>query len=152
MSVGGLDLLTIILQDDVEQHGIPFLRTKFEDGLSEEDVAKWDKFWDYFQRTWMPIMDSWNICKEDGEYKEILNRTNNGLEIYNMRFNNLFLKKPSLLEFVETLEKETLHHADLLDLLRRGTIVCRRYKEVTIPSIPPEYRAFKRRNNRCFRR
>ena len=40
MSVGALDLLTIILQDNVEQHGIPFLRTKFEDGLSEEDVTK----------------------------------------------------------------------------------------------------------------
>ena len=61
-------------------------------------------------------------------------------------------KKPSLLEFVETLEKEARHQADLLDLLRRGTIVCPTYKEATIPSIPPEYHAFKKRKNRCCRR
>ena len=57
---------------------------------------------------------------------------------------NCSKKKTSLLEFVETLEKEARHQADLLDLLRRGTIVCPTYKEVTIPSIPPEYHAFKK--------
>lgn len=99
MSVGFLDLLTVIPQDKVQKIGIPFVRSLIEDGQTNEDIKKWDQFWAYFTKTWLPIVDSWNICLEEGSYKKLLNRTNNRLEWYNWRFDGLFLKNPSLLEF-----------------------------------------------------
>ena len=68
--LGFLDLLCMIPQDEVE----------IEDGLSKAEIKKWDLFWEYFTKTWISILDSWNICLEDGSYKNLMNRTNNGLE------------------------------------------------------------------------
>ena len=49
---------------------------------------------EYFDRQWIPILGSWNIFDDEGKYKELMNRTNNGLESYNKIFNGLFEKKP----------------------------------------------------------
>jgi len=80
MMVGVLDLLCMIPQDEVEDFGIPYVRSVIEYGLSKAEIKKWDLFWEYFTKTWISILDSWNICLEDGSYKNLMNRTNNGLE------------------------------------------------------------------------
>lgn len=148
MSVGVLDLLMIIPQDDVETFGIPYVRSVIKEGLGEEDVAKWDLFWEYFNKTWMPMLDNWNVCDNSGHYKKVLNRTNNGIESYNKCFNGLFEKKPTLLEFAEFVERESCYQAERLNLVRTGAIQCPTYKEVTIPKIPKEYREFKKQHGR----
>jgi hypothetical protein len=109
MKIGVLDLLCIIPQDEIREFGIPYVRSIIEKYLSRADIVKWDTFWGtYFEGQWMPILDSWNICTQDGTYKKFLNRTNNGLESYNKRFNGLFPKhNPSLIEFVDIVEKES---------------------------------------------
>ncbi len=45
----------------------------------------------------------------DGTFFDVVNRTNNGLERYNCHFNGLFnkSKRPSLLKFVQIVEKES---------------------------------------------
>ena len=92
MKIGSLDLLSVIPRDEVIEYGIPYLRSVLEAGKEKKTVAKWDVFWAYFNKTWIPIIESWNICIGDDEDIEIVNRTNNGLERYNRKFNGLFPK------------------------------------------------------------
>ncbi len=42
----------------------------------------------------------------------MVNRTNNTLDCYNKRFNGLLDKQPTLLEFVQIIEKETQFQAE----------------------------------------
>ena len=88
--------------------------------------------------------DDWNICGQDGKYKDVMNRTNNGLERYNRRFNGLFDKQPSLMEFVEIVEKESRMMAQRLEDIRKGREGRPSYKGVTIPEIPEGYDTFKK--------
>ena len=74
MAVECIDILTIIPQGEVERFGIPFVRAKVEEGLSAGDVSKWDSFWAYFDKTWMPILESWNICCHGEEFLPGQNR------------------------------------------------------------------------------
>ena len=109
--VGVFDMLCIIPQDEVEEYGIPYVCSIIEEDLDDMEIERWNIFWEYFNRQWIPILDSWNICDYDGKYKELMNRTNNGLESYNKRFNGFFEKKPSLLECFEVVEAESRYQA-----------------------------------------
>ena len=144
MSVGVLNLLCTLSQDEVEEIGIPFVRSIIEKDLSEEEKKKWDPFWVYFMSTWMPNLDGWNICRQDGKYKELMNRTNNGLERYNCRFNGLFDKQPSLMEFVEIVEEESRMMAQRLEDIRMGKEAIPTYEGASIPKIPEGYNTFKK--------
>ena len=75
---------------------------------------------EYFDRQWIPILGSWNIRDDEGKYKELMNRTNNNLKIRNKRFNGLFEKNPSLLEFCEVVEAESRYQAQFLEDTRMG--------------------------------
>ena len=99
MKIGSLDLLSVIPREEVVEYGIPFLRSVLEAGKEPKTVALWDKFWEYFHNTWISMLESWNICIGDDEYIDLVNRTNNGLERYNRKFNGLFPKKPSLITY-----------------------------------------------------
>jgi len=46
---------------------------------------------------------------------------------------------PSLIEFVEIVEKESRYYADKLNDIRHGREDKPKYKERTIPTIPQEY-------------
>ena len=149
MKVGVLDLLCIIPQDEIREFGIPFVRSIIEEDLSAVDVAKWDTFWLYFESQWMPIMDSWNICDQNGSYKKFMNRTNNGLESYNKRFNGLFPKhNPSLLEFVEIVEEESRYYKNKMNDIRDFKEARPSHKKPTIPDIPDAYKIYKEQNTR----
>jgi hypothetical protein len=50
----------------------------------------------------------------------VVNRTNNGLEQYNRYFNGLFHKRPSLLEFIQIVEKESCFLDEKLNDIRYG--------------------------------
>ena len=120
------------------RYGIPYLRSILEKDASKRDLEKWQTFWTYFLRQWLPILVRWNILQMesmDGTSYDLVNRTNNGLERYNRHFNGLFNKKPSLLEFVQIVEEES-HFQDQ----KNTDIRCGRRKEVeheerTIPLV-----------------
>lgn len=80
-----------------------------------------------------------NICEEDGKYKKIMNRTNNGLERYNRHYNELFPNTPSLFEFCEVIEEESRRVARKLRDIDSGAVPRPTYKEVTVPKIPRAY-------------
>ena len=128
-----------------QEFGVPSVRSIIKHGLSKEAVEKWDLFWVYFVRQWLPILDSWNVCIEDDRQKSIMNRTNNGLESYNKRFNKLFPDgKPGLIDFVRTVETESRWQATRMDLLRRNNEQEPTYQGVTIPKPPKAYKVFKK--------
>ena len=123
MQFGMLDLLCILPHAEVEEYGIPYLRSILEKDASKKDIDKWQAFWDYFLRQWMPILWRWNICEmegPDGTFFDYVNRTNYGLERYNRHFNSLFNKRPSLLEFVQIVERESRFQDQKLNDIRSG--------------------------------
>ena len=97
----------------------------------------------------MPILDNWNLAEAYGNYKEIINRTNNGLERYNRHYNELFAKgQPSLIEFIQTLEEESCYQAARLEAIRKNKKAPPTYQGVTIPEIPDGYKDSKRGKKR----
>jgi hypothetical protein len=137
MQIGMLDLLCIIPIEEVEEYGIPYLRSILEKDASKRDLEKCQTFWNYIPRQWLPILVRWNILQMesmDGTSYDLVNRTNNGLERYNCHFSGLFNKEPSLLEFVQIVEEESRFQDQ-----KNTDIRCGRRKEVereerTIPS------------------
>ena len=75
-----MDLLAVIPPDEVNDIDIPFVRSLVEKNLDAINIEIWEKFWDYIVSLWLKVVgvDSWNIYLQDGQYKEIKNRTNNG--------------------------------------------------------------------------
>ena len=143
MKIGSLDLLSVIPQDEVVKYGIPYLRSVLEAGKEQLTLALWDKFLVYFDKTWMLIIESWNICIGNDKYIEMVNHTNNSLERYNWKFNGLFPKRPSLIEFVQILEVESCAQADHRAQINSGKEVEVERPEPTIPKIPAAYRQYK---------
>ena len=84
-----------------------------------------------------------HICNEDGTYMEMVNRTNNALERYSKRFNGLFPKKPSLVEFFQNVEVESRWQAERLNDLRSEKAQQKDHAEPTIPEISEEYKQWK---------
>ncbi len=90
---------------------IPWLRNVLEFDIPEWEKKKLDKiFYPYFMRHWIPILTSWNL-EVEGETTDIVNRTNNVHSSHNRRFNALFCKTPSLIEFAMIIETESRQQA-----------------------------------------
>ena len=87
----------------------------------QKSVKSGAKFWDYIVSFWLNDVgvDSWNICLQNGQYKEIENRTNNAMEAYNRIDGEQFPKKPSLIEFVQITEEESCTTEEKVDDLRK---------------------------------
>jgi hypothetical protein len=93
----------------------------------------------------MPILCRWNISQmegPEGTFFDVVNRTNNGLEQYNRHFNGLFNKRPSLLEFVQIVEKESRFQDQKLNDIRYGRRKEVECEEQTIPVVPVAYTDF----------
>ena len=69
-------------------------------------------FWNYFKKYWMSLekfIKIWNINDYQGN-KNLLKRTNNGLESYNKRLKSLFCSgTPSFADFVHTMKEESAY-------------------------------------------
>ena len=96
------------------------------------------------------IYATWNIMGYDKKYYDIQNRTNNALERYNCRMNDMFSSPhPALLHFVDTIEVEARSQVTKLDNIRNGHqgVVKSRRKSVNIGVIPACYHSFNPPNN-----
>ena len=85
---------------------------------------------------------SWNIHHREQSEKQNIMRTNDGLESYNYTLAKIFNhSQPSLICFIETLEKETRDQESKIDYIRKALIVKRKredhqaLKEFSEPSI-----------------
>ncbi len=91
----------------------------------------------------MGIIPSWNIIRENAELIEMINRTNNALELYNRRINALFLSKPSLLVFVQVLQEGARDQEARLQEIQTWQAHPADHLKVTIPEVDPAYPRFK---------
>ena len=96
MSFGYIDLLCVMPHDEVVKYGIPFVRSLIEEDIDDEDVERWDAFWEYFTRYWVQKVGiaGWSVVDKDSAILDLINRTNNGLESYNFFYGKLFENKP----------------------------------------------------------
>jgi hypothetical protein len=114
---------------------LPLLEQKKVDLFMD---GTWDCTPAPFKQTYIIMIHN----QQTGKYVPV-NRTNNALESYKRRFNDLLPKKPSLIEFVQILEAESRKQAKELEDIckrRRGKPT---YKDHTIPAIPEAYVAFR---------
>jgi hypothetical protein len=143
MKVEGLDILCVLPRHEVLKYGIPFIHSIIEYDIPMWELEKWTIFWKYFERQWKSISASWNICEDNREIIQMMNRTTNALESYNHPFNNLFFKIPMLIEFVQLVEQETRDKAEKLDLIQSGKCHELVRDKIWVPGIPLEYHDFK---------
>jgi hypothetical protein len=114
MMVSLILLFLSCIRNEVLKYGIPFVRSFIEhvdnEPILEEKLVIWEKFWHYFiHKQWIPILNSWNICKENGVCIKMINRTNNAVESYNGRFNRKFSKQPNIIKFNQIVMEESCH-------------------------------------------
>ena len=100
--------------------------------LSPSDMKKMENFWEYFENFWLSspsFIYSWNVNHHPPYLAKKMMRTNNDLERYNRRVSDLFAQsKPSLINFIETLELETRNQLDELDDIRKGLVINKKRK------------------------
>lgn len=141
MQNGHLDLLTIIPTNEIIKYEIPYIRSKINEG---DNVSKWDKFWIYFKRTLMATYPTHYINHIISEEINIVNRTNNPLEVYNRIFASRFKNgKPSLLMFANTCKQEAIHYVQLIADIKQGLAQPPPHNSVTYPTVPQSYLTFK---------
>jgi len=109
MAFGVLDMLTVIPQAKVKKQGIAWVKRKIASKCSAAGVAislaKWARFWSYFDRTWLMLFPPrlWNV---ELYTRQLISRTNNPLERFNRELNDVFQgSHPNLPEFVAGIEK-----------------------------------------------
>ena len=106
-----MNILTVIHVNEIKRKGFAFLKDNLKEAiLQDKDLEKMDKFWNYFEKYWLSsnkMIESWNIFNYKGN-KNVLRRTNNGLEFYNLRMKLLFKScTSSFAEFVNTMRHES---------------------------------------------
>ena len=114
-----MDILTVIPTNEIRNKGIAFVNDNLKDDiLQDQDAEKLNKFWDYFVNYWMSsnkMIETWNISNYQGN-KNVLRRTNNGLERYNLRMKTLFKNgRPSFAQFVHTMRQESQHQQKIAE-------------------------------------
>ena len=88
-------------------------------------------------------MKTWIICDENCEYKDLKNRTNNGLERYNRDLNEKFpTPYPPLLTLITRLEEEARYQVQRLEDSRYGKVKRAKLQGLTIEEIPLIYYNF----------
>ena len=138
-----IDILTIIPRKEILKKGIPYVRSI----IQESNKAKWDLWWEnYFKKYWMSstaFIKTWNIHNKGKKYKDIQNRTNNGLERYNRHLNQKFpTPHPSLLIFVSALEEEARAQVQGLENIWYGKEIPNNLEEISVGPIPEYYKNF----------
>ena len=122
-----INILTVIPINEIRKKGIPFVQDNLKDAIFQGDnVQKMKTFWNYFDKFWMSsekFIKTWNINDYQGN-KNVLKRTNNGLESYNKRLKGLFRAgSPSFADFVHTMRGESEHQQKkVLDYMEKSAV------------------------------
>jgi hypothetical protein len=138
---GLINLLTVIPIAEIENKGIPYIRSNFNEGVYSKHF---DKFWSYFTHTWLGIYPpcDWNI---HGILRfnsnTIINRTNNPLERFNRRLNSSFKKgtKPSLVHFVTKIREISDSDVNTYLRVKNGDSNAFPHQDLSVFKIPQDY-------------
>ena len=129
MVKNSMGILTVIPVNEIRRKGFAFVNDNLKPAiLGANDSQKLQKFWDYFEKYWMSsseMIDTWNIANYHGNLN-VLRRTNNGLERYNLRLKTLFKSgTPSFAQFVNTMREESVTQQKIVQDHMNGAAVKR---------------------------
>jgi hypothetical protein len=108
--------------------------------------VQWDDFMKYFETTWLKKygIELWNIYWQNDEGSIL--RTNNALERYNRRLNELFsTPHPGLFEFVSVLVDEELYYTLQMRKMRSGEMPRKIRNDIEMPCIDDDFIQYARR-------
>ena len=148
MKPGALDALTVIPPHEIECYGFPYIRM-LADISDEVDAERLEAYLQYFKNTWLRMFkpDDWNIhnCFVSGF--EIANRTNNPLESYNNRLNEIFNgPHPNIRVFASTLRTHVEEIVRDYTAVILGRSERRSHRPMIVANhsmIPKDYETFK---------
>lgn len=128
-----------LFSPDVE-FGIPYAKKLI--GCTSKT---WDTFFNYLTRTWLKQFPPkyWNVHCFIEEKIQLINRTNNPVERYNRKMNELFKTKPSLPQFVEGIRVHANDYVKLIEDIKKGQAKPPSHQTHVQISIPEEYQKFK---------
>ena len=141
MKPGVLDVLTVIPADEILTKGIRFVQHKLKERFGNKDDVKLNVFWMYFKNTWTNLfsVQFWNIHDKN----ELMNRTNNALESYNRRFNDLFATAhPSLQQLIIAIQGEVKRIEAKIDDIKAGRMSSGTHKQLPLHVPTSEYESF----------
>lgn len=138
---GKINILLIIPIDEIISKGIPFVRNQVDE---KQYQLAYNNFWNYFIKTWMKDYNPklWNLNAYSGMDDILINRTNNPLERYNRRLNELLAPHPTMPNFVHAIKNDSLYYVQLLKDIQRKMVKPNNHKPVEIPNIPEDYVAY----------
>ena len=144
-----LETITVIPVNEIEKYGIPCVCQMVKANCGKNNLDQMEFFWQYFRKYWISspsFIYSWNIHHHKSSKKKQKNitRTNNVLESYNFILAKIFNhSQPSLICFIETLEKEAINQVSKLDYIQNALIVDKKRQredpeavsEYSVPSV-----------------
>jgi len=89
---------------------------------------------------------SWNISHllQNAVGREnLINRTNNPLERFNRRLNDLGLVHPSMVQFVSAIKTVSAEYVEELDYIKKNVIKKPVHKACTVHTVPDNYASWK---------
>lgn len=123
MTRGVPDMLTVVDHSLIERC-IKWVKREIRQRCDIAGIAyskaKWQEFWDYFQRTWLEQYDVsvWNVVTLDNE---LVARTNNPLERFNRELNDHSPKpRPSMATFMGVIKTLSAEYNQRLAAVPRG--------------------------------
>ena len=136
----------MIPKSEVVTHGLPYIHCELSK-LSDYEKSKFSikKYFNYFKRTWIPVVERWNISSivADGNHRRLLiNRTNNALENHNKQCHLLFPNPHPAMDIFITGIKTMLHNfvVDCKEIERSRTKVKRsKHAVAVLHDIPDDY-------------
>ncbi|GMF44083.1 unnamed protein product [Phytophthora fragariaefolia] len=126
MTRGVIDMLTVVNPEHVKSRGITWVKQEMVRRCADQGVgyslAKWQEFWEYFERTWVDgySVVVWNVHGMDNE---LVARTNNPLERFNRVLNTRFpTPHPSMATFVTVIKQILAEYVQQLNDIPRGRV------------------------------
>ena len=143
---GFADLLTVLPGKELEEKGIPYIRSKINEGGNKEI---WDSFWRYIVKNYVkdgckyPI-EYWNVSHlSEKERSDIINKTNNPLERFNREYNEAMnTNRPSISHFVQTINALSNKKVTQMKAIAQKKESKPQHLPVKYVSIPRDYDKF----------
>ncbi|KAE9289805.1 hypothetical protein PF001_g19873 [Phytophthora fragariae] len=159
MEVGVLDMLTVVVPEHVDPHGINFV-TELIMGRCrtvgiEYSTVSWARFWVYFRKTWINTfsVDVWNVFGMD---LNIVSRTNNPLERFNRELNAaIAAPHPSIPAFISTIDTLSRRYVQLLNDISNRRAIAPVHGAINLPDavdLNPRVIAARRRSTTANQR
>lgn len=140
---GPINILSLIPIEEIEEYGIPFIRSVFNEG---QYTVQFNLFWKYFGAVWIKRYppNLWNINgyrRVEDEEGIIINRTNNPLERFNRKLGDHLGNHPTMARFVAGISEISNEYVSKLENIKKeySKPKAGRHKPARVEQVCKEY-------------